>query len=303
MKFALKSLRIFAPGSDFLYSLLGAKVVRVLFVSSLIAAYLLSPSFVVGDEPGEGIPGGGGAGAGVATANPGAAACPTGILAQIPQGGTQTLCLWQLTSCGTQQSAGSVNAACDADVCQCNGASCGGTGPAIQLGLAISLTDEATGATTRPRILNVNRLVPQRTIPVPTTLIPAAAASVIMPWGQGEWKVKYLKTLKVTETSADPNDVQYYGLYKVFKATAEDPNGLRDSETDQYVGFRVASEPAEPREVDTCSYNATDRVRKLQTTTSGVRMEIGVKAAVTAEDAMGTPSTLQKWFQVYGVYR
>lgn len=124
-----------------------------------------------------------------------------------------------------------------------------------------------------------------------------------MPWGQGDWKVKYLKTLKLTGTSSDPNDVQYYGLYKVFEATEANPDGSLDEATDQYVGFRVGSEPADPREVDTCSYNTTDRVRKLQTTTTGVRMEIGVKAAVTAEDAMGTPSTLQKWFQVYGVYR
>lgn len=272
------------------------KRIYLLVVVSVMLQTRLS---LFADEGGAPMPGNGQTSATTAPAG----ACPTSFIAQMPQGSSQMICIWQIMDCTSGQSAGTVNAACEATGCQCNGGACNGTGPAIQLGLSISVTDELTGGGTRPRVLKGNRLVPQRTIPVPATLIPAAAASPIMPWGQGEWKVKYIKTLKLSNTSSDPNDIQYYGLYKVFKSCETNPDGLVDAETDQYVGFRVASEPAEPREIEPCAYNAVDRVKKMQTTTTGVRMEIGVKAPVTVQDDKGETVTLQKWFHVYGVYR
>jgi hypothetical protein len=155
------------------------------------------------------------------------------------------------------------------------------------------------GATGNGRLI-VNRSVPERTIPSPSILVPAAAASPIMPWGRGDWKVAYLKTLKL-DISA--NDTEYLALFKVFKQTVSNPNGQSDVETDKYIGLRVSGLPAEPRSVVTLNYDDAAKVKKLDLTLNNVRMEAGAKVTVTLTNAGGNSVDVDKWFHLYGIYR
>ena len=226
-------------------------------------------------------------------------ACPVVVLAQIPQGDGQSICVWQITNCGDGTSVGTINGACNATPCACDGANCTGVGPGFQPGLVRNVIDEGEGNTTRDRYLNVNRIVPRRTIPGSALLVPAGGPGTITTFGQGDWQVKYLKTLKL---AISPSDIEFHVLYKIFKPTETNPDGMTDADTDQYVGFRVDGEPATAGEIVSLNYNSAEVV-KLQLTTASERIEIGAKVPVTLTETGGGPVTLQKWFQVYGIYR
>lgn len=277
-----------------------------------------SPPYSGGDAPAE--PGG--------TTEPDDSNCPIGIIAEFPQEGTATLCMWELSNCTAMPpvSTGFIYSACSGDVCSCMGTNCapGTTPPEIEPAPPTEVEDElpppVEGEEPAPPEESVQRLrqeggdyiltansvaqagrtkklrsnkknFPSR-MPFARDLIPANAGD-LMGFGKNNHKVKYLKVLKLRVGSVD----EYYGLYKVYN-NASNPGGTQDLPADHYVGVRMGPPTGTPPGgIVPVNSNAPGKVQKLPSFNGGYVREVAVKINIKRGTAGKAANT---WFHLFG---
>lgn len=154
----------------------------------------------------------------------------------------------------------------------------------------------AIQAETRKKVFVSNKKDLKRITPISSKLVPATAGA-ITDFGQGDYKTKYLKALKLKVGSAD----EYYALYKVFKNNAGNANGDQDLAADHYVGIRMSQPPTEPPGgYATLNANAGGRFKKLGKFESVSGTGHVREAAVRLPIKRGVKGTPMTWFHLFG---
>lgn len=218
--------------------------------------------------------------------------CPVEKTGSIPAGGGTTICVFRTEACGaTPPVQSSFFDECSLMLCACNGSTCEGlptspSGPSGPGGVQpIALAFRAN-----------TRDIPW-VVPVASKLVQDTAGQITT-FGVGDYKVKYLKVLRLQS----PAGQQYFALFKVFKSDDASDVGDDFEDTDSYIGVRVGQPAAAPAGgyVDLNSSSTTD-FQKLQPFVpgtpggSGYVREAGAKLPIPSG-----PMTNSTWFHLFG---
>lgn len=212
--------------------------------------------------------------------------CPVKKTANFPVGGGNNLCLFQTEACGTTPRVRATGFhACDKLECSCTGNTCYGQNTAHP------------GSNSAPGLpIMANPVDIPWVVPTPTTLVQASAGQITT-FGLGDYKVKYLKVLRLQSPAGE----QFFALFKVFKG--DDPADVGDGfeETDGYVGVRVNALTTPPAggylDLDSASATHFKKLPKFTNSdgTPGYVREAGAKLPIASG-----PSTAETWFHLFG---
>lgn len=208
--------------------------------------------------------------------------------ANFPIGGGNSLCLFQTEACGTAPRVRATGFhACDKLECSCTGNTCYGQ----------NTTHPSSGA---PPVLPLNFMANARklpwVVPIANTLVQGATGQITT-FGVGDYKVKYLKVLRLQS----PAGQQYFALFKVFKGDDAADLGDDYEETDGFVGVRVSALSAAPAggylDLDSASPTHFQKLQKFVNDdgTPGYVREAGAKLPIASG-----PTTSETWFHLYG---